>query len=369
MTISNREISFYVDTLIVEAIIGNEKLYKKASAGGLVMSLIDKVKSYVSNHINPDDKVGSLMNILGPGVIFTAFRAFGFSWLGLLVSLAMQVFHIDVAGFVKSVWDKLKGLISGDKQITSAQVDSVVQSAAQDHMKPATQEEADAAEKLLNKSSFDDLMRDVRMVKLTMVAYHSGIITKEAGFLDLFNSRKLKTTSILSRVIGWVLKIGLASAGLLVAGDVVNKFIGRPNALDSSLKDGKPTDGVSSSFFGSPPKNEVSVMPSTTQTKFKANPFYKIENFNVTNNWSVSSSNNESAISDLIVKFAKEVYSGLDGRESIIRSTAGFQAVVDRIVFFNRKLTSGSMIFIPPEFHSKKQMVDYFIDDVAEKAK
>src|SRR5579885_2506981 len=114
MTITDRDISFYVDTLIVEAIVGDEKLYKQAATGGLVMGLIDKVKEYVGNQIDPNDKAGSLINILGPGVIFTAFRAFGFGWLGLLISLAMRIFHVDVAGMISSIWDKLKGMISGE---------------------------------------------------------------------------------------------------------------------------------------------------------------------------------------------------------------------------------------------------------------
>ena len=365
MTITDRDISFYVDTLIVEAIVGDEKLYKQAAAGGLVMGLIDKVKEYVGNQINPDDKAGSLINILGPGVIFTAFRAFGFGWLGLLISLAMRVFHVDVSGMISSIWDKLKGLISGDKQVTSQQVDSVVQSVAQDHMKPATEEEANAAQKLLTKSSYDDQMRDARYVKLTMIEYAAGGLKKEAGFLDMFNSRKMKTTSILAMVLGWVLKIGLASAGLMVAGDVVNKFLGRPNALDGSVQKGKPIESGSPSGGG---KTVAPAMPITTQKKFSQNPSYKVEHNNTSISWTEPVQNNEGSIQTMLTQFAKDVYSGLDGKESIIQGTPGFQAITDRITFFNRAAVGSPMVFIPPEFHSKKQMVDYFIDDVAEKA-
>ena len=363
MTITNRDISFYVDSLIVEAIVGDEKLYKQAAAGGLVMSLIDKVKSYVGNQIDPNDKAGSLINILGPGVIFTAFRAFGFGWLGLLISLAMRIFHVDVAGMISSIWDKLKGLISGDKQVSSAQVDSIVQSVGQDHMKPATQEEADAAQKILTKSSFDDLMRDARLVKLTMIEYSSGGLKKEAGFLDMFNTRKMKTTSILVKVLGWVLKIGLASAGLMVAGDVVNKFLGRPNALDGSVQQGKPVQTDSPSGVSAAP-----AMPMTSQTKFKVKPTYRLESKNQGSAWIESVHNDSSSISSMLTNFAKDVYDGLDGKETVIQSTAPFQAIADRIEFFNRNAVGGGVVFIPPEFKSKKQMVDHFIDDVAEKA-
>lgn len=360
MSISDRDISFYTDCLVVETILSDEKLYKQASAGGLVMSLIDKVKGYVSGHIDPNDKAGSLINILGPGVIFTAFRAFGFGWLGLLVSLAMRVFNIDVAGAISSIWDKLKGMISGDKQVTSAQVDSVVQSAMQDHVKPATQDEADKAEALLKKSSYEQMMRDARFVKLTLIEYAEGGITKEAGFLDMFSSRKMKTGSILTRVLGWIFKIALASAGLMVAGDVVNKFLGRPNALDGTMQGGKP---VPQSDSGAAPAS-----PPTTQTKFKMKSSYRPERNNTAMAWTENVPDNESSIGQMLTGFAKDVYDGLDGKESIIAGTAGFQAIVDRIAFYNRSTKNSPVLFIPPEFKSKKQMVDYFIDDVAEKA-
>jgi hypothetical protein len=359
MSISNRDISFYVDSLIVEAIVADDKLYKKADAGGLVMSLIDKVKGYVGNQIDPNDKAGSLINILGPGVIFTAFRAFGFGWLGLLISLAMRVFNIDVAGAISSIWDKLKSAISGDKQVTSSQVDTIVQSSMQDHVKPATQEEADKAETLLKKSSYTQVMRDARIVKLTMIEYANGTIRKEAGFLDMFNSRKMKTGSILTRVLGWVFKIALASAGLMVAGDVVNKFLGRPNALDGSIQGGKP---VAQSAVSAP------VLPPTTQTKFKPKQSYRVEHNNLAAPWTENVPNNDSAINTMLVGFAKDVYDGLDGKDAIMGGTAGFQAIADRISFFNRNTKGSPSIWIPPEFKSKKQMVDYFIDDVAEKA-
>src|SRR5882724_5607663 len=95
----NGEIDFYVDTLIVSSILNNNNLHKYADAG-MITSLIDKVKGYVSNHIDPTDKAGSLINILGPGAISATFSAMGLSWLGMLIGLAMRVFNIDVKGII-----------------------------------------------------------------------------------------------------------------------------------------------------------------------------------------------------------------------------------------------------------------------------
>jgi|WetSurMetagenome_2_1015567.scaffolds.fasta_scaffold215494_1 hypothetical protein len=360
MTISNREISFYVDTMIVESIMRDDAFNKKATDGRLT-SLMDQVKSYVGNQIDPNDKAGSLMNILGPGAIFTTFKALNLGWLGLLLSLSMRVFHIDVSRMIKSIWNKLGDLIKGDKQVTSAQVDSIVQGVAQEHMTPVTKEDEAAAHKLLTKSNYDELMHDVNIIKLTMVSYATGSLKKEAAFFDWLTGKKKNTTNILARVLGWTLKVGLSAAGLMVAGDVVNKFLDRPNAFDGSYQQGKEV-GRPSELSNAP------VNPATTQTKFKLKSSYRPENLNINMPWTVGITNTVSNINSMLTQFTKDVYDGLDGKESLITSTAGFRAVADRIAFYNRSSLNSPSVWIPSEFKSKKQMVDYFIDDVAEKS-
>jgi hypothetical protein len=130
---------------------------------------------------------------------------------------------------------------------------------------------------------------------------------------------------------------------------------GKPNAFDGSLQSDVPTG-----------QRAAVVIPPTTQTVFKPNPAYKL--FNYTSMWTEPGQNTESSIGQMLIRFAKDVYSGLEGKESLIQSTAGFQAIQDKITFYNRMTEGSPQIFIPPEFISKKQIVDYFIDDVAEKA-
>lgn len=352
------EISFYVDCLIVEALANDESL-KKQAAGGMVMALIEKVKEYVGNNIRPNDKVGSIIDILAPGALIMAFKAMGLGWLGFLFGLAMRVFHIDVVGILSSIWSSIKGMIGGGKQVSSSQVDSVVQGAVQDHYKPASQEEAEAIAKSLETKSFSETMQDARFVKLAMIQYQQGKMSRTAGLLDSINRRGAKTSNILSRVLGWVFKIALASAGLMVAGDVVNKLLGRPNALDGSIQNGKPVDQPSA----------APVMPTTRQTKFKVKPSYSMEHNNSGDSaWAENVANNPQSIGEMIISFAKDVYDGLDGKESIIRGTAGFQALQDKIAWYNRTAEGGPVTYIPKMFSSKKQMTDYFIDDVAEKS-
>jgi hypothetical protein len=70
----------------------------------------------------------------------------------------------------------------------------------------------------------------------------------------------------------------------------------------------------------------------------------------------------------MLVQITKDVYGGLDGKDGIIRSSPAFQAVKDNIVWYNTHNEGSSITFIPGLFKSKKQLVDYFIDDVAKSA-
>jgi hypothetical protein len=375
------EISFLVDTMIVETLLTDGGLSKTAQAGGLLSSLVGKVSGYVGNHIRPDDKLGSLLDILGPGAITVTLRALGFGWLSWLVGLAMSVFHINVSDIVKSVWDKLKSLIGSDnKQITSAQVDSAVSSSFAEHDKPMTEAEAEEAKaKLDSQKAFDSSaaqrLKDAQLMKLALIRLkkENKIITRRAlaagiapqmvisaGLRDILSPRKKATTSLLSTIISWVLKIGLASAGLMVAGDAVNKMVGRPNALDDSMKDGKPVS--------QPQQQQTAVQgPVSKQTMFKVKSGYVDEKKNAgASNWVESIPNEPGSIENMLIGFALQVYDGLNGKEAYVRGAPGFQVIRDRIITYNRNSEGDNFVFIPKYLTSKKQLVDYFIDDVAE---
>jgi hypothetical protein len=360
--------------MIVETLLSdNHGLSKTAQAGGLLSGLIGKVTQYVGNHIRPDDKIGSLIDIIGPGAIAVTMKALGLGWISWLLPLAMNVFHINITDIVGSIWDKLKSLLGGGKQVSSAQVDGIVASAFQDHDKPLTEDEAAKAKEELDKQkTAHELLRDARILKLALIQYRFDYETRikqgqrssksSSSLLDLLSPRKAATSSLLSRVIGWIFKISLASAGLMVAGDVVNHLLDRPNALDNTMQHGKPVSGPSGSST-----TPVS-MPTTKQTKFKVNPGYTDQKKNQGGDWAENVSNDPVSIENMLIDFAKQVYSGLDGKEAYIRNAPGLQAIKDRIVTYNRASEGDSMVFIPKYLTSKKQIVDYFIDDVAETA-
>ena len=354
----SQEIDFYVDTLIVQTLLSDEGLSKRADGGSMTSALIEAVKHYVSNNINPEDKVGSVLNILAPGAVSMAFSAMGLPWLGILLGLAMRVFHIDVKSILSTIHSKVSEALGSGQSMSSTEVDDIVQGAVQDHAAPATESEAEQALDLLSKQKTAHVLREARMLKLAMIEFdHDNLsFQKHASILSSFNSKKSVTSSLLSRVLSWFFKIALASAGLMVAGDMINKFLGRPNALDDTIQNGKPV-------------GETAPAPAHTssQTKFKIQPTYHEENRSGSN-WAENVSNDKNSIENMVINFAKQVYQGLDNLDSVIRSSSVFESLVDKIVFYNHTAAGDPIVFIPKYFSSKKQLVDMFIDEVAEKA-
>lgn len=353
---SANAISFYNDTLIIETILGSNKITKNATSG-VMSELLSKVKEYVDSKIDPKNKVESLANILGPGIFSMGLRALGLGWLPtLFAGIAMSALHINIGSIISSIWNSLKGMLSGDKKVNSQQIDSVVNNAIQQEAPLTDEQKAE-----FKTQSFDKTMREARMLRLAMEEYQQQSLRltnenfsmiKEAGPLSFFG-RKAVTTSLLSKIIGWIFKVALASAGLMIAGDVVNKFLGRPNSLDKTYQAGKEKTEENTL---------VSVPVSTiTQSKFPLKSDSPLPSM-------IPLANTPENISLLIVQWAKDVYSGLDGQEQNIKNSPGFKAVKDRISWYNvREGDQG--IFIPKNFSTKKALVDLFINDVAENAK
>jgi len=331
------KISFYTDTLIIEALYQN-KMIKQAD--GLANSLLEAVKNYANNHIDPNDKINSVLKILAPAGISMIFGALGFPWLGGFLGLAISVFHIDVPSILRGIYSQLSGEIQTGNKLTSNQVNNIVHSNVQDYLSLSSDDEV--------KSSLDQLKQsfkqDIRIVKLAMIS--------TASITDLFNKQKVASGNVFSKILSWIINIVLAAAGFLVVGDVVNKFLGRPNAFDNTLHNGK--------------EEETIPTHTSSQTKFKVNPNYHDDHLN---NWSENISNNKSSINQLLLNIAKEVYPDLNNLDEIIESAPEFQALLDQIVFYNHTSQGDHQVWIPKEYTSKKQLVDTFIDQVAQNSK
>ena len=308
--------------MLAEALIG-EGLSKQAQEGGLVSGLVDKIKDYVGAHIDPTSPTSSLLNILAPGVVGTALSAMGLGWFGWLISLAMDMFHVDVASILSSIWSKLKGTLSDDKKTTSQEVHSIVESSIQEHV--SSQDTQPAHDDLKSSAA---MLRHAKLMRLAMEGY--------ANPINKFAIGKGATVTILGRVLSLFFRVAIAAAGLMVAGDVVNKMIGAPNALDGTLQHGQPTQ-------------------TSQETSNKSSLA-----FNATNT--------SEGITAMLLDFAKEQYPNqTSGQEEEIQNLPSFKRLVDTLAWYNHTSVGGPVVFIPKVVSSKSQLVDYFMHDFQKK--
>lgn len=345
------EISFYVDTLLVETALAEPHFYKKA---GFIADALSRIKEYLSSKIDRDHPVASVLNLLAPAAISMLFSSMGFGKFGLLLGFLTTVFHVDVAGMIKSLYEKVKEMISGGQKVTSGQVDQSVTETIREHLTPSTTQEAEEGYQTMQQkhqpSLADDgkvyssleLMHTAKMVSLALIEYErqNMRLTKEAdksSFLRSFSGTKAQGTSLLGKILGWIFKFVLTAAGLITVGAIVEHFTGQQS--------GEPAEAAPSG-------------PVSTQTKY-----HPLSNGTVPNQ--VPIPNTPQNIEDMLIQFAKDTYSGLDGKEALIKSTPGFQYVKEKIAWQNVYNPGSRTIIIPPIFSSKKQMVDYFIDEVA----
>jgi len=358
----NSQIGIYADTLIAETLLGDTGLLKTAQNQGMMSSVVSKVKDYFSSKVDPNDKAGSVLNMLAPGIIRTTFSAMGMPWLGLLLGVADSFFHIDVASILRNIWTQLKEALSGGKQVTSEQVHNIVQSSVSEHATPATEEEADAAAKQADKSgqnpADDGFAIQMRTAQLVRLAMEDFFINKEAAsksWFSSFSTRKSATGNLLSSLLSLLFRVALSSAGLLVAGDVMNKFLNRPNSLDGSIQGGKPI-------------GETAVpLPSVPSSGRATNSGYQDTVRNSSSmSWVENIPNNQSSIQQMLLNFAKDVYP-VAGQEGAIEASPRFQNLVETVSWYNHESPGGPVVFIPRMFPTKKQLVDTFIGDIPEK--
>jgi len=359
-------IEYYQDALIAQIIIeDNDSMVKNAQMPS-VQGIIDGVKDYVLANISQENPTASVLSMLAPiGITKIVQVMTGGSWISYLFGILASVFRVDIANMIASICSGIKGLVSGGKQTSSDQVsdiiDNVVSSAASS---PAE----------LDAKSFDMQLRDAKLFKLALIDYRDSLEAKAIWpFGDKNKSTpkyrypwetSISTTrtsglKIFGSILKWMLLTILGTGGLLVIGDVVRKTLGLDNALDNTLQHGENKDKPSMS-----PNHTYRAAPKVVQTKYKLNPAYHDIIMNSDSKmWKEMIPNNLSSIENLVITFANEVYLGLENKDNEIRASVGFKGVVDSIENFNSS-PGNRVVFIPPMFRTKRDIVDLFIEDL-----
>lgn len=331
------------DLLIIEALL-SPRLLKKAEEGSIIPEIINAAENYFKAHIDKNNTAESIFNLITPAICW------GFSpVLGLFVQFAESYLGLNPSGMVMYVVDKVKDAFKSGIKISENQIDQwSEQAAAANYGAPPTQEDLEK----IKKVSFS--LREAKILKLGILEINERMmIQKKAGILsilDLF-AFKRKGASALVRIISWIIKTFLRTAGLTVGKDIFNGLIGHKDA---------PIPGA---YNSSPNESAIPVKVKSTQTLFKPNPSYQDEILNIGMGWVEMTP--PSNIGVEIAEWAKDIYPDL--KTSMITSDPDFQKVVELIQEYNSSNTTKAT-FMPKRYTSRKKVVDLFIDSIAKRS-
>jgi hypothetical protein len=284
------------------------------------------IKSYIGSHFDKEHPTKSVINLLAPAMVRTIFGG----PLGLILGLAMSIFHIDIASILESAYNKLAPHVANANKLSSLQVKQVVDQSIQEHLP----EESTGDVKTVQQQ-----LQDLSFIKL---AANSPKLLKSAAGRSV-------GISLIRKLLTLIFTLILSAGGFMVAGDVANKILGRPNAIDHTL---------------TPTQKDKPVEIVSKQTIFPINEHY--QDTKQPQPWIVHITNDNSSIQEFVLSLAKEVYPDTSNLDSIIKNTQGFQYITNYIANYNKAAQGDSFIFIPPALFSKKEIVDLFIDQVAQ---
>lgn len=351
---SNSKVQLYMDTLIIEALLSDDLMIKNAQSG-IIGSIIKKIKSMVSDRINPNDKLGSAIDLIAPGILM----ATGFPILSMILELAESWFGVKPSDSMKDIGNEIKSLISGGIKPHSSDIDAIAQRTTSSHFGTPSQSDLEAAQtKPLTKYQFT--LRDAKLYKITLLHLQDQQLIKQGGWLSSlgrFVGLSSLTSSALAKIIGWIFKVVLASAGLMAVDDAIHSVMGSPSHVDYSPSGAGNTTTT--------PTYSTISFHTPTQTIFKINPNYTEERLNSTDHWIEPVPLTQ--IGNEIVQWTQDIYPGTTSVAKDIKNTIGFNNALQAIDSYN-STNKLNITFMPHEFTSRQKVVDMFIDELALKS-
>ncbi len=327
---SNGRVTFLTETLVIEAILADPKMLKNASG---ISDILSAVEEYFKSKIDKNHTTASVLSELAPGVLWLTLSSLGFGKIGLALGFIAQQYHVDVKEFISSMYEKVKEIITTDHKISEGQIDQIVAGTVQQFSsQPKTSSKIYSPLELLGYA---------KLINVALVNYEKQImkLTKvEPDYSQYKIIKNAQAISLLGLILGWIFKVILRAGGLLLIAEMGRKLFDYKDSATGS--------------------QSATSEPVQTKYHFKSDAPLPT---------SLRIVNTPENIDNQIIEFAKNVYDGLDGKENLIRNTPGFQAIKSRIIWWNEAHPGSSIVSIPPEFTTQKQLVNYFIDDVAKK--
>lgn len=387
-------LNFINDTIKINRLLYGDRLKKNAS-GGLTGDIISTFYGMFSTVQNSPNKVQSIQNILSSGDLFSKSEQ-----LKQLADVSKDTFGLDVNDVLRTIGSNIGDKLNSDSELSDNDIESIVDSAIKSvQQPPISQEEFQQ----IYKVNSDLSSKEIRRIKLGVILFDNHLFSNQSnsGFIDnrLKYKNKISSTqiwdksksgplsyrfqnnpafsatknyyskflesrgmliSVIRFILKWILKLLLGFGGFYVIGKILQSLFGdKKPEQDKNIID-RGVDAVKN-FVGINTKT----WPKSMQKTFTVSPNYYSEYKNSKSNvWMVDGDVN--SIDDILLKWSIEVYPQLSGHEDKIRSSNNFKEVCEYIKENNGKTNLGYFA-IPESFHSKKEIVDTFIDEVAVK--
>lgn len=357
----NQDIIYLQENILfenLENIFFSKSLNKKA---GLfedleLNSVSDWIKNFVKDRLKNSSEVPggyftSIISLLAPAVLFRLNPILG----GLY--LIADAFGYNLSDIAIRIANTLKPKIESNQQITPDEVNAAASTAI--GMSVSARE---SFEYLIKQAGIDDIFEEFYSKKYKPTSsldvpflFSDGKLSKiQRVFGNIFRAPggASKIRWIIGGLASWIVKTLLAGAGLLAIGGLVSGFLGhkRPEVkLNKSQEEltEKEEPQSSQSFFSF--KKEPAELSRSAPVRL-----YPVVN---------------GSIKDTIIAWTLDLYPDLKQYkdiDNVLLSSAAFNNVLNKIQSDISRLGKKNFM-LPPEFNSRKEVVEEFIDDILRK--
>lgn len=330
---SDDELRFIEEGLFIQSLIENSQLESHGSILDLITGglggLGGDIHGFVQNNlVNPKggNFVAHILNLFIAYVLGRKNILYGLLW-GIANAMG-----INIQGILNSLVSGVASLLGQGKQIAASDVDSV-------------------GTNIISSQGGDYSQADDTIIN--MAAYRPGMrYYGSSGWMSKLGKPRL--FGLIVRILGWILKAFLFSAGLMIGGKMIAHFMGisKPESEEAMQKENGPTQPAS---IESVPTSPVGLKPSGAGTKYHQNDEYTT--------WIVPL---QGSIADTLVSWATEIYPQLRGKENLIRSTPSFNIMVNKLSEA-KSSNSQNYLMMPKGVHRRIDIVNGFAGDVAKK--
>lgn len=289
-------------------------------------SITNYVSDYVKKHINENDKFGSVIDIILPGIL----GASGFPILAGIITGIELLTGINFGSIISSIIGDVRNMLTSNKSPSTTDVDNIVKNnVASVHVDENELDDFSLKEALDLRNDFIKNGSNSKFNN-SIVIYNS--LKKQAGVKSELLKKAL---SVAIPVMSWIIRVVLISAGFMVAKDIATSVL------------------------------PESILPTKDVKKFNlpVNPEYKEERLNGPRSvWTISNEN----IAQTLIEWAEYIYPDLQGKQDLIKSTNDFSVLIRYINKYNEGNTFDVFV-VPNEFKSRKDVVDKFVVEIEKK--